>query len=39
WCAYHRCRGHDIEKCYKLKALIEELIREGHLKKLIDKGS
>ncbi|MCI49700.1 hypothetical protein A2U01_0070944, partial [Trifolium medium] len=19
WCGYHRCRGHDTEKCYKLK--------------------
>ncbi|MCH85525.1 hypothetical protein A2U01_0006371, partial [Trifolium medium] len=38
WCTYQRCKGHDTEKCYKLKALIEELIREGHLKKKKERG-
>jgi hypothetical protein len=31
WCAYHRCRGHDTEKCFRLRDLIEELIKSGHL--------
>ncbi|GAU40680.1 hypothetical protein TSUD_88260 [Trifolium subterraneum] len=26
WCHYHRAKGHDTEKCYRLKDLIEKLI-------------
>ncbi|XP_045802656.1 uncharacterized protein LOC123896289 [Trifolium pratense] len=36
WCAYHRCRGHSTEKCFRLRDLIEELIKSGHLRKFID---
>ncbi|PNX84239.1 reticuline oxidase-like protein [Trifolium pratense] len=36
WCAYHRAKGHDTEKCFRLRDLIEELIRSGHLRKFID---
>ncbi|PNX83253.1 hypothetical protein L195_g039293, partial [Trifolium pratense] len=24
WCAYHRCRGHSTEKCFRQRDLIEE---------------
>ncbi|XP_045791370.1 uncharacterized protein LOC123886075 [Trifolium pratense] len=36
WCAYHRAKGNDTEKCFRLRDLIEELIRSGHLRKFID---
>jgi mRNA-degrading endonuclease YafQ of YafQ-DinJ toxin-antitoxin module len=36
WCAYHRCKGHDTEKCFRLIDLIEELIKSGHLRKFLD---
>ncbi|KAK2410564.1 hypothetical protein QL285_045924 [Trifolium repens] len=36
WCAYHRCRGHDTEKCFRLRDLIGELIKSGHLRKFLD---
>ncbi|WJX77765.1 hypothetical protein P8452_61041 [Trifolium repens] len=36
WCAYHRCKGHDTEKCFRLRDLIEELIKNGHLRKFLD---
>lgn len=39
WCRYHRCKGHDTERCYKLRDLIKELIRSGHLKKFIEKAA
>jgi hypothetical protein len=39
WCRYHRCKGHDTERCYKLRDLIEELIRSGHLRKFIEKAA
>ncbi|WJX84068.1 hypothetical protein P8452_66678 [Trifolium repens] len=35
-CAYHRCKGHDTEKCFRLRDLIEELIKSGHLRKFRD---
>jgi predicted RNA-binding protein len=38
-CRYHRCKGHDTERCYKLRDLIEELIRNGHLRKFIEKAA
>ncbi|PNX57385.1 hypothetical protein L195_g058668, partial [Trifolium pratense] len=31
-----RAKGHDTEKCFRLRDLIEELIRSGHLRKFID---
>jgi hypothetical protein len=39
WCRYHRCKGHDTKRCYKLRDLIEELIRSGHLRKFIEKAA
>ncbi|KAK2368694.1 hypothetical protein QL285_081871 [Trifolium repens] len=36
WCAYHRCIGHDTEKCFRLRDLIEELIKSGQLRKFLD---
>ncbi|GAU41233.1 hypothetical protein TSUD_280320, partial [Trifolium subterraneum] len=39
WCHYHRCKGHDTEKCYRLRDLIEELIRSGHLRKFIEQAA
>ncbi|GAU31520.1 hypothetical protein TSUD_332960 [Trifolium subterraneum] len=39
WCHYHRCKGHDTEKCYKFRDLIEGLIRSGHLRKFIEKAA
>jgi hypothetical protein len=39
WSRYHRCKGHDTERCYKLRDLIEELIRIGHLRKFIERAA
>ncbi|MCI17980.1 hypothetical protein A2U01_0039131 [Trifolium medium] len=39
WCHYHRCNGHDTEKCYKLQDLIEKLISSGHLRKFLEKAA
>ncbi|XP_045791812.1 uncharacterized protein LOC123886548 [Trifolium pratense] len=36
WCAYHHCRGHSTEKCFRLRDLIEEFIKSGHLRKFIE---
>jgi hypothetical protein len=36
WCAYHRCKGHDTEKCFRLRDLVEELIKSDHLRKFLD---
>ncbi|MCI24898.1 hypothetical protein A2U01_0046085, partial [Trifolium medium] len=36
WCAYHRCKGHDTKKCFRLRDLIEELIKSGHLRKFLE---
>ncbi|MCI31928.1 hypothetical protein A2U01_0053140, partial [Trifolium medium] len=36
WCAYHRWKGHDTEKCFRLRDLIEELIKSGHLRKFLE---
>ncbi|KAK2391050.1 hypothetical protein QL285_064544 [Trifolium repens] len=30
------CKGHDTEKCFRLRDLIEELIKSGHLRKFLD---
>ncbi|GAU38581.1 hypothetical protein TSUD_322580 [Trifolium subterraneum] len=35
-CAYHRCKGHDTERCFRLRDLIEDLIRSGHLRKFLE---
>ncbi|MCH92502.1 hypothetical protein A2U01_0013442, partial [Trifolium medium] len=37
WCSYHRARGHDVEDCYRLRAIIEELIKGGHLKRYLER--
>jgi len=34
-CQYHRTIGHTTEECHTLRDKIEELIRQGHLKKYI----
>jgi hypothetical protein len=39
WRRYHRCKGHDTERCYKLRDLNEELIRSGHIRKFIEKAA
>ncbi|MCI20267.1 hypothetical protein A2U01_0041429, partial [Trifolium medium] len=36
WCAYHRCKGHDTENCFRLRDLIEDLIRSDHLRKFLE---
>ncbi|KAK2445921.1 hypothetical protein QL285_016792 [Trifolium repens] len=36
WCAYHRCKGHDTEKCFRLRDLIEELVKSGNLRKFLE---
>ncbi|GAU41237.1 hypothetical protein TSUD_280360 [Trifolium subterraneum] len=36
WCAYHRCKGHDNERCFRLRDLIKDLIRSGHLRKFLE---
>ncbi|GAU29790.1 hypothetical protein TSUD_293580 [Trifolium subterraneum] len=36
WCSYHRCKGHDTERCFRLRDLIEDLIRSGHLGKFLE---
>ncbi|GAU44863.1 hypothetical protein TSUD_329190 [Trifolium subterraneum] len=36
WCAYHKCKGHDTERCFRLRDLIEDLIRSGHLRKFLE---
>ncbi|XP_045810471.1 uncharacterized protein LOC123904913 [Trifolium pratense] len=36
WCSYHRYRGHSTENCFRLRDLIEELIKSGHLRKFIE---
>ncbi|MCI85327.1 hypothetical protein A2U01_0106606, partial [Trifolium medium] len=36
WCAYHRCKRHNTENCFRLRDLIEDLIRSGHLRKFLD---
>ncbi|GAU44869.1 hypothetical protein TSUD_329260 [Trifolium subterraneum] len=39
WCHYHRAKGHDTEKCYRLKDLIEKLISSGHLRKFLERAA
>ncbi|GAU50470.1 hypothetical protein TSUD_137230 [Trifolium subterraneum] len=39
WCHYHRCKGHDTEKCFRLKELIEKLISSRHLRKFIEQAA
>ncbi|GAU44843.1 hypothetical protein TSUD_400440 [Trifolium subterraneum] len=36
WCAYHRRKGHETERCFRLRDLIEDLIRSGHLRKFLE---
>ncbi|MCI44464.1 hypothetical protein A2U01_0065703, partial [Trifolium medium] len=32
-------RGHDTEDCYRLRAIIEKLIKGGHLKRYLERRS
>ncbi|XP_017441044.1 uncharacterized protein LOC108346478 [Vigna angularis] len=34
-CKYHQNLGHDIEDCGTLRDMLEELVREGHLKRYV----
>lgn len=34
-CNYHRNQGHSTEECFKVKDLLEELVRSGALNRLI----
>ncbi|GAU32582.1 hypothetical protein TSUD_146960 [Trifolium subterraneum] len=36
WCAYHRCKGHETERCFRLRDLIEDLIISDHLRKFLE---
>jgi hypothetical protein len=36
FCTYHREKGHLTENCRNYKALLEELVRDGHLRQFID---
>uniref|UniRef100_A0A2N9IDL4 Uncharacterized protein n=1 Tax=Fagus sylvatica TaxID=28930 RepID=A0A2N9IDL4_FAGSY len=36
YCAYHREKGHLTESCRNYKALLEELVRDGHLHQFVD---
>jgi hypothetical protein len=36
FCAYHREKGHLIENCRNYKALLEELVQDGHLHQFVD---
>ena len=36
YCAYHRERGHLTESCKNYKALLEELVRDGHLRQFVN---
>ncbi|MCI19009.1 hypothetical protein A2U01_0040164 [Trifolium medium] len=37
WCRYHKSHGHVTEECIHLKDAIEILIRDGHLKRFVQK--
>ena len=35
YCCFHRGHGHDTDKCFDLKQLIENLIRQGNLRNFL----
>ncbi|GFZ09869.1 hypothetical protein Acr_21g0004680 [Actinidia rufa] len=35
-CSYHGEKGHKIENCRALKAFLEQLVHDGHLKEFVD---
>ncbi|XP_057512776.1 uncharacterized protein LOC130794833 [Actinidia eriantha] len=35
-CSYHGEKGHKTENCRALKAFLEQLVRDGHLKEFVD---
>ncbi|GFY92772.1 GPI-anchored adhesin-like protein, putative [Actinidia rufa] len=35
-CSYHSEKGHKIENCRALKAFLEQLVHDGHLKEFVD---
>ena len=35
WCNYHRDHGHETDKCWSLKFMVEKLIKAGHLRRYI----
>ncbi|MCI41985.1 hypothetical protein A2U01_0063220, partial [Trifolium medium] len=37
WCRFHRAHEHVTEECIHLKDAIEVLIRDGHLKRFVQR--
>ena len=35
YCRYHKDHDHETEKCFKLKIVIEKLIKRGHLAEFV----
>ena len=35
-CSYHEEKGHRTENCKSLKTFLDQLVRNGHLKKFVD---
>ena len=38
YCSYHKEKGHMTERCYSLKQYLEELDKEGHLRRYLGDG-
>jgi len=39
WCEFHQDHGHLTDKCFSLKDEIEKMLKEGKLRKYVDKGA